>query len=89
MNHSEMVNFSQDAAFLFILSKIDQYQGEKEYFENKYKGDFLEIEQKAHSVKGREDFNLEEDLDDWEFAVKSLEYWEKEYHKLRKNAAVA
>jgi len=88
MNRSETRDFSRDASLLFILAKIDQYKGEKEFFYNKYKRNFFEVEREAHSVKGREDFQLEEDLEDWEFAIKSLEYWTKEYHKLRDHAAV-
>jgi len=80
---------STEAVLLFILAKIDQYKGEKEFFENKYKQDFHKVEHEAHSVRGKEDFQLEENLEDWEFAIKSLEYWEKEYHRLRNNAAVA
>ena len=78
MSRDETSDFSKDAVLLFILAKIDQYKGEKEYFENKYRRDFQEVEQEAHSVKGKEDFQLEEDLEDWEFAIKSLEYWDKE-----------
>jgi hypothetical protein len=89
MIRKKVKDFSRDAILLFILSKIDQYKGEKEFFENKYRRDFGEIEHNAHSVKGREDFKLEEDLEDWEFAIKSLEYWEKEYNKTRNDAAVA
>jgi hypothetical protein len=82
-------NVSRESALLFILAKIDQYKGEKEFFENKYGRDFYRLEQNTHSVKGREDFKLEEDLEDWEFAINSLEYWENEYHKIKSNAAVA
>ena len=89
MNRSETRDFSKDAALLFILAKIDQYKGEKEFFENKYKQDFYKTEQETHAIKGKEDFQLEEDLEDWEFAIESLEYWLKEYRKIRNNAAVA
>ncbi|MGD2088346.1 MAG: hypothetical protein PVH61_19365 [Candidatus Aminicenantes bacterium] len=78
MNGEEMKSLSRDAVLLFILSKVDQYSGEKEFFENKYRREFHEVEQEVHSVRGREDFKLEEDLEDWEFAIKSLEYWEKQ-----------
>lgn len=89
MNRNEMLSFSGEAVLLFVLSKIDQYKGEKDYFENKYKNNFEDVEKETHSVKGKEDFQVEEDLEDWEFAVKSLEYWEKEYNILRTNAEVA
>jgi hypothetical protein len=79
MSRNGVLNFSKDAVLLFVLSKIDQYKGEKDFFENKYKKDFNEVEQEVHSIKGKEDFKLEEDLEDWEFAIKSLQYWEKEY----------
>lgn len=84
MSRDEISDFSKDAVLLFVLSKIDQYKGEKEFFQSKYKKDFNIVEQEAHSVKGKEDFEIEEDLEDWEFAIKSLEYWEKEYHKIYK-----
>lgn len=89
MNRKNMKGLSMEAVLLFILSKIDQYKGEKEFFENKYKQDFYKVEHEAHIVKGKENFRLEEDLEDWEFALKSLEYWEKEYLRYRNNAAVA
>lgn len=89
MNRDDMKGMPMEAVLLFILAKIDQYKGEREFFENKYKRDFYTVERDAHSVKGKEDFQLEENLEDWEFAIKSLEYWEKEYHRLRDNAAAA
>jgi len=89
MSRNGVLDFSKDAVLLFVLSKIDQYKGEKDFFENKYKKDFNEVEQEVHSIKGKEDFKLEEDLEDWEFAIKSLQYWEKEYHKVRDYARVA
>ena len=58
-------------------------------FDNKYKQDFYEFEKVTHSIKGKEDFRSEEDLEDWEFAIKSLEYWTKEYQNIRNDAAVA
>jgi hypothetical protein len=89
MNRNDMKGMPMEAVLLFILAKIDQYKGERDFFENKYKQNFYAVEHEAHSVKGKEDFQLEENLEDWEFAIKSLEYWEKEYHRLRDNAAVA
>lgn len=89
MNGDELFDFSKDAAYLFVLSKIDQYKGEKDYFEHKYKKYFRDVEREAHAEKGKEDFKLEEDLEDWEFALKSLEYWENQFHQLRNNVEVA
>lgn len=86
---SSSEHVSKESALLFILAKIDQYKGEKEFFENKYGQDFYQLEKKTHVLKGQEDFQIEEDLEDWEFSLSSLEYWEKEYHKILSNAAVA
>jgi len=36
-----------------------------------------------HNVKGKEDFQKEEDLEDWEFANKALKWWEKKLKELR------
>lgn len=81
MNSNELSGFSKDAAYLFVLSKIDQYKGEIEFFEHKYKKDFLSVERDAHEEKGKEDFTLEADLEDWEFAVESLHYWQNQFHQ--------
>ena len=89
MNRNDINGMSLDAVLLFVLAKIDQYRGEREFFENKYKKDFYTVEHEAHSIRGKEDFQVEENLEDWEFAIKSLEYWENQYHRLRDNAAVA
>jgi len=74
-----MNSLSNEAVILFILSNIDRYSGEKEFFKNKYKKEFHLVEKKAYSLKGKENFKLEEDLEDWEFAIKSLEYWKTEF----------
>ena len=89
MNSNELSGFSKDAAYLFILSKIDQYKGEIELFEHKYKKNFQVAEREAHEEKGKEDFALEADLEDWEFALKSLEYWKNQFYQLRNNVEVA
>ena len=89
MNASEILDFSKDAVLLFVLAKIDQYQGEIDFFKNKYKQDFEEVETKAHSRKGHEDFGVEEDLEDWEFACKSLEWWTKKYIELKNDVDAA
>lgn len=89
MKANEILDFSKDAVLLFVLSKIDQYQGEIDFFKNKYKQDFEELETKAHSRKGHEDFGVEEDLEDWEFANKSLEWWTKKYTELKNNVDAA
>jgi hypothetical protein len=89
MNRDETADFSEDAVLLFILAKIDQYKGEKEYFENKYRRGFQEVEPETHAEKGKEDFQPEDDLEDWEFAIKSLEYLDKEYRKIKNHTKAA
>ena len=67
----------EDVYFLNTLSKKEHYKAEVEFFENKYGVKLYEFKKKLHSVKGKEDFIKEEDLEDWEFAVNALKWWTK------------
>ncbi len=65
------------------LTKIEQYRAECEFFENKYGMDLKTLERQLHKDKGKENFEKEEDLEDWEFAKKALNWWEKKLKELR------
>ena len=67
----------KDVYFLNSLSKIEQYKAEVEFFEKKYGVRFAEFRKNIRKTKGREDFTIEEDMEDWEFAVNALEWWTK------------
>ena len=66
----------QDWALMIALSKVEQYQAECEFLENKYHTTFAKLEHLAHREKGSESFQQEEDLEDWEFAQQALSWWQ-------------
>ena len=73
----------KDWSVMIALSRIDQFQAEKESFENKYKKSLDSYEKDLRAVKGKEDFEKENDLEDWEFACKALIWWEDKLRVLR------
>ena len=73
----------KDWSIMIALSRIDQFRAEMESFENKYKKSFDSYEKDLHVVKGKEDFEKENDLEDWEFACKALVWWEDKLQALR------
>jgi len=73
----------KDWSVMIALSRIDQFGAEKESFENKYKKSFESYERELHAVKGKEDFEKENDLEDWEFACKALIWWENKLRALQ------
>lgn len=57
-----------------VSGKIYKYEVEKNFFEKKY-GQFLEeFRRKIDVMENEENFEWEDDLNDWEFAVKNLKY---------------
>jgi len=68
---------------MIALSRMDQFRAEKESFENKHKKSFERYEKDLHAVKGKENFEKENDLEDWEFACKALIWWEDKLRELR------
>lgn len=73
----------KDWSVMIALSRVDRFRAEKESFENKYKKSFEIYEKDLRAVKGKEDFEKENDLEDWEFACKALIWWEDKLKALR------
>ena len=44
---------------------------------------FKEFESSVHAHKGREDFAKEADIEDWEFALNVLQWWEGKVKELK------
>ncbi len=57
---------------LELLNKRDKYFSQIKAFESKYRAQFKEVEKQTHNKKNEEDFQKEEDLMEWEFAINSL-----------------
>ena len=80
---NSMETFAHDWAYIMSLSKLEQYKAEVEYFETKYGIAFVEFDILVHKEKGKEDFKKEEDLEDWEFAVNALKWWQEKLEGLQ------
>lgn len=78
-NKEELV---KEISLLIALSKRDKYQLECQKFEQKYHTNFSNFEKRLHSSKNQEDYAKESDLDDWEFAIASRNWWEKRIEEL-------
>ncbi|MBM4175270.1 MAG: hypothetical protein FJ213_03730 [Ignavibacteria bacterium] len=59
-------------AWLIISGKVAKYDAECNFFETKYKCDFITFEKNINSRVNEEDINEEDDLLDWRFAFEQL-----------------
>ncbi|MCK8603307.1 hypothetical protein [Desulfoferrobacter suflitae] len=87
--YSSKSELMQDWALLVALSRTEQYSAECEFFERKHGMKIDEFERLIHSEKGKEDFELEEDLEDWEFCVSALKWWQAKVKELQRVADAA
>jgi len=76
-------SFIRDSALIIALSKIDQYKAECDSFKGKYGIEMEELKAALHKNKGSEDFEKEENLEDWEFAVQAVRWWQEKADELR------
>jgi len=72
----------KEISLLIALSKRDKYELECHQFEQKHKMNFHNFEKLLHAQKNQEDYEKESDLDDWEFAISSREWWQKQIEEL-------
>lgn len=70
-------------ALVVALSKVEQYRAENDFFESKYRMKLDEFDSVLHKEKGREDFEKEEDVEDWEFALSAMRRWEERLKELQ------
>jgi len=68
------VGLLKNYALNLVYSKIHKYETESMYFEKKYGCAFEEFKHKVEGMKNEENFEWEDDLLDWGFAVENLEY---------------
>ena len=76
-------DFLQDWSVILALSKAEQYRAEMDFFAHKYGMDFASFAAQVHGEKGQEHFEKEDDLDDWEFAVRAAIWWEEKIRQIR------
>ena len=66
-------NALKEYVILDLLNKRDKYSSQIKAFESRYQPKFEQIEKKVHSRKNVEDYQTEEDLMEWEFALNNIE----------------
>lgn len=71
-----------DLMYEKALSKTEYYKSKSKYYENKYKKDFLEFQEK---YKNRNDEDIEEwdDYIVWESYITAFNEWEKKTEELK------
>jgi hypothetical protein len=75
--------FARDGVQVLALSRIEQYRAEAEYYQKKYGMTFAEYVSSLRTLKGEENFTREADLEDWEFALSALKWWEGKVKELQ------
>ncbi|MBE7447223.1 MAG: hypothetical protein HS132_19250 [Planctomycetia bacterium] len=70
-------------ALSFVNGKIQKYDAEKSYFEKKHGQSLEELRRKIDAMENEENFEWEDDLNDWEFAVENLKYWKRKAVELQ------
>jgi hypothetical protein len=75
------------ATYLRTSPKVSGYERECERFRHKYGQSLEGFRQQLEEMCGSEDFAMEDDLADWEFAERALLLWQKRVEILRRAAA--
>lgn len=65
------------------LARVSRYERESQHFRHKYGDMFEVVRARVEHARGTEDFSVEDDLADWEFAERSLALWQKRVEILR------
>ena len=73
----------REHAVLLSLSKVSRYEAECNRFQAKYSERFDAFRDRVNGMREKEDFQLEDDLMDWEFAHTALNWWGKRIEDLR------
>ena len=68
---NDIASFIENEAIMMLLSKESKYRAEYNLFKDKYKAEFEAYEKKVRESK-EENFEVEDDLMDWEFAYRAL-----------------
>jgi hypothetical protein len=76
-----------EVSLTVALYKVSHYERECLGFRHKYGESLESFRTRVESMVGTEDFTMEDDLADWEFAEQALELWQKRVEILRRAAA--
>jgi len=71
------VDLLKNYASGMIKEKLRKYEAENRRFSKKYACDFVEFKSRVEAMGEQENFEWEDDLMDWEFAVANIETWRR------------
>ena len=75
--YSDIYKFAADQATVLTLGKIEEYKNTILFFQKKYSMDYKKF--KKHLDKSdTEEFEKEDELMEWRFAIECIEMYEKE-----------
>ena len=72
-----------ELSLTIALSRVSRYERECQQFRHKYGEPFDAVRSRTDRTVGAEEFHVEDDLADWEFAERSLALWHKRVDLLR------
>ena len=76
-----------EVSLTVALSKISRYERECEHFRRQHDTSLEAFRSRVEAMSGSEDFAMEDNLADWEFAERALQLWHKRAEILRHAAA--
>ena len=75
-------NILKGYAISAIYRKIDKYKSESNLFARNYKCDYHQFKNRIEAMENEENFQWEDDLMDWQFAVENINYWQKKLKEI-------
>ena len=78
---SDVSAILENEAIMMLLAKESRYRAEYNQFKKKYNSEFEDFKTKVEA-SGKEDFEVEDDLMDWEFAANALRMIEEKKRNL-------
>jgi hypothetical protein len=78
------VDLLKNHALNVIKGKIVRYTAEDRSFREKYACDFDDFKARTSGMMNEENFEWEDDLMDWEFAVTNLRLWQQKERAIQR-----
>ncbi len=75
------VDLLKNYASGLIKEKINKYEAEDRNFMNKYACNFEQFKARVEAMENEENFEWEDDLMDWEFAIANINIWRRKEDK--------
>src|SRR5262245_13485315 len=76
-----------EVSLTIALAKVSQYERECGRFRQQYGESLASLQKRVKNAIGTEDFLLEDNLADWEFAEQALALWKARVEVLRRAVA--